>query len=1169
MNWLGGSRLWALGVPWWLIADQGGGSASLPALPPQLLPNPGLDNPAAWTVAGGWSLSGGQAVHTTGTGQFSKLTALNVPSLGNATDLVMSFEVPSQTSTDVTQGARGMLAGNTSNNVQYHGWWNRTDLNPDIVHRVIPHVSHIYNRTPAQNTVMIESSTLWIGSLRNPRLYDISFSRKLATVILIIAGQSNAEGYGEDFTEGHPEGDIDPALDFWHPNIWVCPHVNLGLYGAKANVASIAQEPLVHCGSPGHKVGPAMEIARQIVAATNGAVRVLIVPVAKSGTGVISGGAAAPWNPDTTATGDLRRYPTMISTYQAALAQVNNHIGTIMYWSGNEADLQVATWQANLPAAMRNFVTRARADLGVPDMPIIMSSAVIPNPAAPSALVQMQRSFAEDSGSPNAIPGVRYVEGPEGAQWINTTDVVHFTTAANRIRGRNAGLIAAPIVQAMLSPPVIAPAVASQPTILPAGAVVGDSVTLDLGAATGTPAPVAAWTLTRDGVDISAQVDGFMAMELTQDGAYQLSVTWTNSAGSVTATASLVVDPVATPFDRAASVWADFTPASPITGTPAAVTGIQLGGTGAVTMSTAATGTNVQLTADGAVYEGGKYSAATVTVPMTGGVILIAEFRLAQASDTGTILDLGADLYIRQGGANLQYGYNLGAPVIVTAKPAVAGEWQVLAIEMDRDAGTIRYWDGDEIVTVTGLDASTFAQTQVRAGQSALATVRQWSIATKAAGGAWTATLEQLLASYGVGAARVSPPGPFDRLRVMPALIQSEARPDVGEGAAMLAGDTGRGWAVSGLRDAAGAALYPWGAGVAQMDQAVPATGFAEASTMLLGRSSEVYATLYSWLRGQAATTRALIGDNGFGGLYVEQYLIGASGWIGENNLYYLQEVDRLAALAGIVPDCPWFYHFIGTSAKSQPYADARAAIVGAWDQLIGQAQTLFGAAPDPVLVQTGGDVNTVADLYQQVQAQYDLTVQYGGVIATHQRIWPIADGNIHPNGRTGVLIGELCGIALREVEAGRDWTVTAAVAKSGATVTVTFDLRPGETLVNRAGLYDAYGGAATCPHLGFEADGGIAATSINAAAGTVTITLNNSSATWLRFALQRQDVSAAYYEATPGDAASRVWLSAHRTTLFPSETFASVAYPGETLWRSLPSFEGIFAGDAFTFGPS
>lgn len=49
-----------------------------------------------------------------------------------------------------------------------------------------------------------------------------------------------------------------------------------------------------------------------------------------------------PWNPDSTATGDNDRYTIMINTYLAARSQITNHIGTIMVWSGNEYDMQVA-----------------------------------------------------------------------------------------------------------------------------------------------------------------------------------------------------------------------------------------------------------------------------------------------------------------------------------------------------------------------------------------------------------------------------------------------------------------------------------------------------------------------------------------------------------------------------------------------------------------------------------------------------------------------------------------------------------------------------------------------------------------------------------------------------------------------------------------------------------
>lgn len=45
-------------------------------------------------------------------------------------------------------------------------------------------------------------------------------------------------------------------------------------------------------------------------------------------------------------------------------------------------------------------------------------------------------------------------------------------------------------------------------------------------------------------------------------------------------------------------------------------------------------------------------------------------------------------------------------------------------------------------------------------------------------------------------------------------------------------------------------------------------------------------------------------------------------------------------------------------------------------------------------------------------------------------------------------------------------------------------------------------------------------------------------------------------------DGAQTYNQSAHRTTLYPSETRASRFYPGQTLWRSLPSFHVLFDGD-------
>ncbi|WP_220269896.1 sialate O-acetylesterase [Paracoccus lutimaris] len=379
-------------------------------------------------MAGGWSLAGAGATHSLGTGQYSKMTALGLTIPTEATDLVMTFEIITQTSANFTLGARAQLVGNGSNT----GAWNGLHIRGgDTQPSTRMQVSYLRNRTPSQNTLLIESGNQWAGTIRNVQLYDVSASRHKPTVILIIKAQSNGEGFGLEVA--------DPIKDGWHPDIWMCPpnSYGSGLYGAKALTLSVAQEPLVHSLNPGHRVGPAMSMARQIVALTKGAVRVVIVPVSRSGTGLL--GADAPWNPDTTATGDLRRYPIMVSTYQAALSQIENHVGTIGVWAGNEADLNKADWQAQLPAAFRNMVSRTRADLAVPDLPELILGPAEYSGAGYALLAQMQATFDADSGHANAIPGVKYLPGPQGPGHNNAGDAVHWTTEANRIRGDNAG----------------------------------------------------------------------------------------------------------------------------------------------------------------------------------------------------------------------------------------------------------------------------------------------------------------------------------------------------------------------------------------------------------------------------------------------------------------------------------------------------------------------------------------------------------------------------------------------------------------------------------------------------------------------------------------------------------------------------------------------------------
>lgn len=408
----------------------------------------------------------------------------------------------------------------------------------------------------------------------------------------------------------------------------------------------------------------------------------------------------------------------------------------------------------------------------------------------------------------------------------------------------------------------------------------------------------------------------------------------------------------------------------------------------------------------------------------------------------------------------------------------------------------------------------------------------------------------------------VTAPAPtVTSLEIMPAYGQSENRRKVDPVLAdlILAGQSAQAYVLDGMRTVAGTAIGVNGAGTTAIDQNVPATGLA-------GFTSPDVAPSFTALMARAARWRdagqgqrgVIIGDNGFGGQLIDAWDINnPTNPVGRNQLYWMREAKRLADSMQIGLSCPYVWLFQGTSAKDDPGADYRARFDTAHGQTLAQAESLFGARPRLIVVVNGGDVNTIGDLYATPATQYRIGLDYDGIIATWQRAYPIEDRNIHINGQAQLLIGETAEWAMAETEAGHAWNITYQVVKSGAQVIVGFDLRPGETLLNRAGLYDSFGGAATCPHYGFEADGGIVGVQPDLQGDSVTITLANPAAGWLRFAHQVQDCAAM------ADAAGMT-MSAHRTTLFGSHSRASRYLPGETLWRSLPGFRGTFQGDIF-----
>lgn len=398
-------------------------------------------------------------------------------------------------------------------------------------------------------------------------------------------------------------------------------------------------------------------------------------------------------------------------------------------------------------------------------------------------------------------------------------------------------------------------------------------------------------------------------------------------------------------------------------------------------------------------------------------------------------------------------------------------------------------------------------------------------------------------------------------MEVLPSYGQSENRPSRSAEALapMDAATADQMYFIYGLVDADGASLGPAGAAIKGINQQVAAGGFMTAAA--LGSVSPAYVFQYAraarWRDAGNPLRGAVISDHGSGGRRIEEFQLDNPTPCGRNQIYWLRESARLAASFGVGLHCPYVLAFIGTSAKTQSAVDFRAAFNAAHAPVVAEVQALTGTTPKLVMVMNGSDVRSIGDVYATPSAQYRLAQEHGALMATWQRIYPINDRNIHIDPREKVLIGETCAWAAEVDEAGGRWNITYAVTKTGNSVTVTFDLMPGETLMNRPDLYEAFGGGATCPHFGFEAEGGILSAFPDFGGNTVTMTLASASAGWLRFAHQLQDCM----DMTD---AQGYTMSAHRATLFGSVTRPSRFVPGGTLWRPLPGFRGTFSGNSF-----
>lgn len=210
------------------------------------------------------------------------------------------------------------------------------------------------------------------------------------------------------------------------------------------------------------------------------------------------------------------------------------------------------------------------------------------------------------------------------------------------------------------------------------------------------------------------------------------------------------VPEAATDYDTAALAY--YEAGDPIVGSDATVTGINLRGTGSLTLSTTA-GTSVGNSPDGLVFSNGAYLRITGISPDTAdGMVVVVEATFDDLAGSGVPYNFGnvATVLKANGGPVLMRANSNGFSQSVYT--TTVGERIVAAIELDAVADNIRYWNlNTESIVSTAYTLPSLAPTYLNIGQGMTGTVHRLAVIPRPSGGALSVTLEQVLADFLAG----------------------------------------------------------------------------------------------------------------------------------------------------------------------------------------------------------------------------------------------------------------------------------------------------------------------------------------------------------------------------------------------------------------------------------